>query len=258
MNKFFYLITIQYCGFRFSGWQKQTNAKTIQQMIDKTINFITEHDNFKTLGAGRTDAKVSANEYLLELFIVDKQNEKELLEKLNKYLPPDIRALAVTEIDEFFNILQAPKIKEYIYLFTTKTRPHPFTAPYMVFFDQEIDIDKMKKAAMLFEGHHNFLHYCYKPSEHTEICRDIISCEIVENDLYTANFFPDNSWMLKVSGPGFLRHQIRLIMGTLINIGSGEMNLEDLSKSLKGEDVPGLGSIAPSSGLMLHKIELQE
>ena len=67
MNKYFYLIKIQYCGFRFSGWQKQTNAKTIQEMFDKTIFFITGHENFKTLGAGRTDAKVSANEYLLEL-----------------------------------------------------------------------------------------------------------------------------------------------------------------------------------------------
>jgi tRNA pseudouridine38-40 synthase len=255
VNKFFYLITIQYCGFRFSGWQKQINGKTIQEMVDRTINFITEHDNFKTLGAGRTDAKVSANEYLLELFIEDQQNEKKLLESLNKYLPPDIRALGVVEVDESFNILQVPKIKEYIYLFTTKTKPHPFSAPYMVFFDQEIDIEKMKKAATVFEGHHNFLHYCYKPSEHTEICREIISCEIVENDLYTASFFPDKSWMLKVRGHGFLRHQIRLIMGTLINLGKGKMSLSDLSKSLEGEYLPGLGVIAPSSGLILHKIE---
>jgi tRNA pseudouridine38-40 synthase len=256
VNKYFYLIKIQYCGFRFSGWQKQTNAKTIQEMFDKTIFFITGHENFKTLGAGRTDAKVSANEYLLELYINDQHDVSELLNKLNVSLPPDIKALEVREVDEKFNIMGAPKIKEYIYLFTYAEKPHPFSAPYMVFFDTKLDLELMKQGARLFNGRHHFQHYCYKPSKETIFEREIKSCEILENDIYTANFFPEKSWVLKVRGQGFLRHQIRLMMGTLINLGSNKMTLEELEESLNGKEVNGLGTIAPSSGLILNRVEL--
>jgi tRNA pseudouridine38-40 synthase len=256
MKKNFYLIKIQYCGFRFSGWQRQTNAKTIQEMVDRTINFITDHDQFKTLGSGRTDAKVSANEYFFELFISDKLNPDLFLKELNKNLPPDIRSLEVSIIDENFNILGAPKTKEYLYMFTTGERPHPFTAPYMVYFDQKLDLEIMIEGAKLFEGNHNFQHYCYKPNENTILNREILSCEIIKNDYYTANFFPEESWVLKVCGKGFLRHQLRLIMGTLVNLGAGQMTLDDLKKSLQGKMTQGLGSIAPSSGLLLHKVNM--
>ena len=67
--KYFYVVTIQFLGFRFHGWQKQTNAKTLHEMVDKSLEFVFHHTNFKTLGASRTDAKVSANRYVFELFI---------------------------------------------------------------------------------------------------------------------------------------------------------------------------------------------
>jgi tRNA pseudouridine38-40 synthase len=68
-RRYYYLINLQFLGFRFSGWQKQTNSKTLQEMFEKTLFFILKHNDFKTLGAGRTDAMVSANEFLCELFI---------------------------------------------------------------------------------------------------------------------------------------------------------------------------------------------
>jgi tRNA pseudouridine38-40 synthase len=256
MDQYYYLIKIQYCGFRFSGWQKQTNSKTIQEMVDKTISFIMKHDDFKTLGTGRTDAKVSANEYYLELFISEKQDVEKLLENLNHSLPPDIRALEVKEVDDKFNIIGAPKLKEYLYLFTLNSKPHPFSAPYIVYFDGDIDIELMKKGAKRFEGKHNFKKYCYKPSERTIFDREIESCEIIENNLYTANFFPEKTWILKVKGKGFLRHQLRMMMGTLISLGRGDLSIEDVIDSLKGIDIKDIGNIAPSSGLMLNSVEL--
>ena len=253
-KSYFYLIKLQFIGFRFSGWQKQDNAKTIQEMVERTISFILGHQNFRTLGVGRTDAKVSANEFAFELFINELLETEDFLDKLNISLPPDIRALEVKEVDKNFNIINDSKIKEYFYIFTSNERPHPFSAPFMVYFPKNLDINIMKKGAKLFEGDHNFKSYCYRPSEDTEVIRKIDSCEIIENELFTANFFPDNSWILKVCGKGFMRHQIRLMMGTLVNLGRQEITLIDIEKSLEGSEIKNLSFIAPSSGLMLNRV----
>ena len=258
MKSYYYFIKIQYLGFRFSGWQKQQDVKTIQGMVDRTISFILGHDNHRTLGAGRTDAKVSANQYALELFINEKLDEDSFLSDLNKNLPPDIKALEVKEVDEKLNIINDPKIKEYIYIFTDKERPHPFSAPFMVYFDHELNIELMKKGALLFQGIHNFKNYCYKPSENTVLVREVLYCEITENNLYTASFFPEHSWILHVHGKGFMRHQIRSMMGTLVSLGRGDITLEEISGSLLNEDSKEVGFIAPSSGLMLNQIHFQK
>ena len=104
-KRFYYLIKIQFLGYRFHGWQKQPNQKTIHLMIDKTLNFILENKIFKTLGSGRTDAKVSASEAAIELFIEESpiQNLDNFLEDFNLNLPQDIRALSIQEVNSYFN-----------------------------------------------------------------------------------------------------------------------------------------------------------
>jgi len=257
MEKHYYFIEIQYLGFRFSGWQKQKDVKTVQEMVDRTISFIFGHENFKTLGAGRTDAKVSANKYAFELFVNEKLDEDAFLDNLNKNFPPDIKALALKKIDEKFNIINDSKMKEYIYIFTHGDKPHPFSAPFMVRFDHDLNIKLMKMGARLFEGTHHFKNYCYKPNEGGVFQRDILYCEITNNDLYTASFFPEKSWILHVHGKGFGRHQVRSMMGTLISLGRGDITLEDISNSLSEGSPKKIGFIAPSSGLMLNQIHFQ-
>ncbi|MEQ9660380.1 MAG: tRNA pseudouridine(38-40) synthase TruA, partial [Fulvivirga sp.] len=115
-TKHFYLIRIQFLGFRYHGWQKQSNIKTVQGMVDKTIAYVLQHKNFKTLGCSRTDAMVSANDFALELFCYEKMTP-DFLELLNQNLPSDIKALSVDEIDESFNIIKNAKEKEYHYVF---------------------------------------------------------------------------------------------------------------------------------------------
>ncbi len=254
MKNHYYLINIQFTGFRYSGWQKQTNAKTVQGMIDKTFFCIFGHEDFKTLGAGRTDAKVSANQYAFELFVKEKLGEKELLVELNSNLPPDIKALDVSEVDSNFKIINDSKLKEYLYMFTYGERMHPFCAPFMVSFDDELDVELMQKGAKLFEGKHNFKNYCYKPNEATEFNRSVDSCEIIDNNIYEANFFPDKSWVLRVIGKGFMRQQIRLMMGALIRLGRGEISLHAIEESLKDGESKDIAFIVPSSGLMLNKV----
>jgi tRNA pseudouridine38-40 synthase len=257
MKKYFYLINLQFIGFRYSGWQKQTNAKTIQGMVDKTFFCIFGHEKFKTLGAGRTDAKVSANQYAFQLFLEEEVDEIELLKELNKNLPPDIRALDISEVDKNFKILNDPKIKEYMYMFTYGEQMHPFCAPFMVCFPYTLDIELMKQGAKLFMGKHNFQQYCYKPNENTEFIRTVDFCEIVNNDIYYANFFPEISLVFHVHGKGFMRQQIRLMMGALVRLGRGEISLNDIKISLEGGEAKTAGFIVPSSGLILNRVRFE-
>jgi len=254
-----YIITMQFLGFRFHGWQKQTNAKTIHEMVDKTLFFVFDHHNFKTLGVGRTDAKVSANNYIFQIFVEELIDEFTFIPKLNSNLPSDIRAISIKREDKNFNIIQEPKIKEYLYFFSFGGKNHPFAAPFIVGLQENLDIELMKAGANLFEGEHYFHKYCTKPSENTIFKRTITNCEIVENNLYTANFFPEKSYVLRVKGKGFLRYQIRLMMGVLFQLGVGELTLNFIKDSLKEEnDRKPLKNIAPSSGLQLYDVEFND
>lgn len=252
-----YLICLQFLGFRFSGWQKQKNAKTLHEMLDKSMSYALGHFNFKTLGVGRTDAKVSANTYFFQLFINNDLDENLFLDDLNNNLSPDLRAMSIKVVDSNFNILNAPKFKEYHYYFSYGGKNHPFAAPFMVSLMENLDIDLMKKAARLFEGEHYFDKYCTKPSEHTILKRKIDSCEICENSYLTASFFPEKSYVLKVKGKGFLRYQIRLMMAALFEVGKGNLSIDFIKNSLKdSNDKKPLKQIAPSSGLQLYHVEI--
>lgn len=252
-QQFYYLIQIQYLGFRYHGWAKQPTVKTVQGMVNKTLKYVLEDISFKTLGSSRTDAMVSANSLMLELFTNAEIKEEKLLIDLNKNLPQDIRALDISQTNEKFNIIQSAKLKEYVYMFSFGEKNHPFSAPFITSVQGDMNINIMKKAAPLFKGTHNFKQYCYKPSETTNFNRKIENCEIVKNDLYTANFFPESSYLLKVTGEGFMYHQIRLMMGALIQLGKGEVTLDEIRESLKGDKLFEQ-YVAPASGLILNNV----
>ena len=246
-------------GYRFHGWQKQPKVKTLQFMVDRTLKFILENQSFKTLAAGRTDAMVSANETAIELFLDDKplDNFDDFLELFNKNLPQDIRALSIKEVSEDFNIINSSKTKEYLYLFTEGNKNHPFCASLIATILEPLDIEMMQQGAQLFQGEHNFKTYIYKPSENGVYNRKIDICELEENTIYTASFFPETSYVLRVKGRGFGRNQIRLIMGALIKLGRSEISLEYIRQSLLPESKEVMDYIAPASGLILNKIEFE-
>ena len=258
-KKYYYLFKIQYLGYRFHGWQKQPKIKTVQLMIERTLKFILEDQKFRILAAGRTDAMVSANEAAFELFLNDHpiENFTEFLRLFNHNLPQDIRALSMHEVDDKFNIIQSSKTKEYLYLFTEGRKNHPFCAPMITTILDSLNIEIMQQGAALFQGEHNFKTYCYKPSENGVFNREIELCELVENTLFTANFFPKKSYILRVKGKGFGRNQIRLMMGALINLGRGEITLDYIKQSLTSESTAVIEYIAPASGLILNKIEFE-
>jgi len=257
-KKFYYLVKIQFLGYRFHGWQKQPNLKTIHLMIDRTLKFILEDQKFKTLGAGRTDAMVSAQEAAFELFLQEPIVDFDaFLELFNHNLPQDIRALSIKEVDGKFNIIQHSKVKEYLYLFSEGQKNHPFCAPILTTILDALDISMMKQGAKLFVGKHNFKPYCFRTTEKGIYNREILTCELIENKIFTASFFPKKTFLLRVRGKGFGRNQIRLMMGVLIKLGRGEVTLKYIEDSLKPESKEVMDYIAPASGLILNKIEFE-
>lgn len=258
MKKYFYVITIQYLGYRFHGWQKQPDVKTVHLMIDRTLNYILEGKRFKSLGSGRTDAMVSAESAAFELFLFEPIEDLGVfLELFNHNLPQDLRALDIREVDEKFNIIQHSKIKEYVYLFTYGEKCHPFCAPIMTTILDDLDIDLMKAGAKLFEGSHYFKSYCYRATDNGIYDREVLTSELIENNLYSANYFPKKTYLFKVRGKGFMRNQIRLMMGTLIDLGKGNIDLETIKTSLQPESNIKMNYIAPASGLILNTIEFE-
>lgn len=258
MKKYYYLISIQYLGYRFHGWQKQPNVKTLHHMVDRTFNYILEGQRFKTLSSGRTDAMVSAECAAIELFLFEPiEDLNAFLELFNYNLPQDIRALNIQEVDNKFNIIQHSKVKEYLYLFAYGQKCHPFCAPIMTTILDDLNIETMKQGAKLFEGSHYFKSYCYKPTDNGIYNRTVLLCELVENTIYTANYFPEKSYVLRVKGKGFMRNQIRLMMGTLFDLGKGKLTLKDIELSLKEDYNKRMDYIAPASGLILKDIEFE-
>ena len=117
-----YLVSIQYLGFRFHGWQKQKNVMSLHEMIDKTLGFVFLHKNFKTLGSSRTDAKVSANTYFFQLFTDETIVAKAFIKRFNSNAPSDLKALTLTNISTPLILYNHQKKKNTIIIFLTELK----------------------------------------------------------------------------------------------------------------------------------------
>lgn len=254
----FYLIHIEFLGFRYHGWQKQIDQKSVHGMIDKTFDFIFKHSNYRTLGCGRTDSKVSADDYALELFTNEELIPEQLLKRLNVNLPADIRVKSVKPISADFNIIQSARTKEYHYYFASGQKLHPYNAPFFGYFGKQLNVEKMQEAVKEFEGIHNFKRYVSKPSAGTVLEREILSATIEDNTKFTGQFAPQDAFVFKVKSKGFMRYQVRLMMGALVQVGRGMWSVEDLRQSLIDYNGEQVRLVAPASGLVLHQVEFAD
>ena len=256
-KEYYYLLKIQYLGFRYHGWQKQPDLLTVERMMHRTLKFVLNRGNFKFVAAGRTDSKVSVNETYVELIVKDEALDLNTFHGLfNENLPQDIKLLEIEQIDKQTNIIQAPKLKEYIYLFSFGSKNHPFCAPFMINFNKPLDIELMQEGAQLMQGTHDYRNYAYKANPETQTLMTLEKAVVEPNTLYTANFFPLESYVFRVVGAGFKRHQVRLMMGALFDLGSGVLSKADFIKSLDGSQPFKLTHIAQASGLILQNVQL--
>lgn len=253
--KHYYLVRISYLGYRLHGWQKQPDVKTVHLMIDRTLRFVFKHDNFKTLGASRTDAMVSANESAFELFLnEDLPTDFEI--DFQRNLPPDIRFLTIEKVDEHFNIIQSVKRKTYRYYFCFGEKPNPLSATMLAWFPHEWDLELLEQGLAAMRGEHNFKSFCTQPKEGTFFIRNLERAECVLNTELTASFFPEKSYYLEFVSKGFVRNQVRLMVGALYLLSTNRITTKELQKALtEHHNFNDQLIIAPASGLHLQSIE---
>jgi tRNA pseudouridine38-40 synthase len=224
-------------------------------MFRKTLRYTLTDPDAKVMASGRTDAKVSAQQTVIELFTYNQiSNLEVLIGVLNYNLPADIRILSAKETNQDFNIIKSKKTKTYHYYFAYGEKFHPFCAALMCHLYGKLDIALMQRAAKQFIGTKDFYSYTYQPKAATITESTIDECSIVENVNLTASFFPEKSYILIVKGSGFKRNQIRLMMGALIDLGRHITSWKDFLRTLEGENKIKLEHKAPASGLVLHSV----
>lgn len=250
-----YIIYFQYLGFRYHGWAKQPDTKTIQGQVEKTLKYILKDQKFRILGSSRTDSMVSAEKSAFQLFMINElESMPFFLENLNLNLPEDIRALSIKKTNQKFNVINHSSQKDYYYLFSHGAKNHPFCTAIMTGFKEKLDIACMKKGAKMFEGIHNFQHYCHSLKDGSNPEREIYFSEIRENDEYSASFFPERSYIFHIRGKGFMRYQVRLMMGALLQLGNRSITIDEFEASLNTNENPIAKLVAPASGLLLKEI----
>ena len=253
-RSFTYLFWVRYLGARYHGWQKQPNSKTVQGRIEKSIKFVLGHDNFSTLGASRTDAGVSCNNGVFELFICESLIPEDFKLKLNACLPDDIAVIRGQKVTSNFNVIQDVISKKYCYYFSCDKDFHPFASAHLSNIQADLDIELMQRGVKLFEGKYDFRRFCTKKKMSDNYVREIFEAGMERSTTYKGAFIPNNVFCFRIKGNGFLMHQVRFMMGTLFELGQRKISLQEIVDALKSNELTCLSPKAPANGLVLDEI----
>lgn len=242
---FNYRMTVTYDGTDYNGWQKQGNTKnTIQGRMEQVLRMITDED-VEINGAGRTDAGVHALGQTANFKLKKEWDTKRLIDRFNHNLPDDICITELEKVEERFHSRLNAKGKIYVYRIQNSISTDVFNIRYMYHFDKTLNIEAMREAARYFVGEHDFKSFCSNRHMKKSTVRIIKSIDIVEND---------NKIEIIYNGNGFLYNMIRIITGTLIEVGIGKRDVSEMTEILKKKDRQAAGMTAPACGLRLEKI----
>ncbi len=238
-----YKIVVQYDGTDYKGWQYQPNQRTIQGELEKALRIIS-YENVKVIGAGRTDSGVHAKGQVASFKMELKIAPLSLLRAMNSLLPKDIRVVSVEEVDDEFNARYHAKAKTYVYRIYTGLVVSPFLWRWVYHIPYKLDVERMKEAIKFFVGKHDFKNFTSSSSSPTTI-RTIYRAEIEEENDEIRFIF---------EGSGFLRYQVRKMVGLLIEIGKGKFEPDVVKLLLEKNDVDITFSSANPCGLCLEKV----
>jgi len=259
-------LTIAYDGTAYAGWQRQANAQSIQAVIEDEIEAIVgAHHPLNA--AGRTDAGVHAAAQVASIIIDHPIPCDELMRALNARLKAgDIRVRQIEETFDRFEARIYAKSKTYRYAIWSGAQPSPFLRHVVWHVPHRIDLDRMIDAAAVLVGEHDFAAFQGGGSDVKTTVRTVLSAELAEMNIDTdqpialsplEDGIPDAGRLLRfeISGTGFLRHMVRIIVGTLVDIGRGQMEVADLAAAMAARDRARAGQTAPPHGLMLWKVQ---
>lgn len=242
-----YLITISYDGTNFSGYQKQPKERTIQGELEKALKEINGGKKVEVHASGRTDAKVHALAQRVHFDLNTKITCEKLEKALNSLLPDDIYVRKTEEVKEDFHARFSAVGKEYIYILNMG-QYNPLERNYVYQHNQKLDVVEMERAMKYLEGTHNFKSFTKADEEKDDYVRTISQTNLIRDTKDV------NKITLVFVGTGFLRYMVRNIVGTLIEVGKGNIKSEEIIEILKKEDRRAAGKTANPEGLYLKNV----
>lgn len=236
---------ISYDGTNFSGYQVQPNKRTVQGELEACLAKIHKGKEVKVFASGRTDAGVHAKGQVIHFDSFLSIPEKRWPVALNSLLPDDIAVLSAEYVSSSFHARFDAMGKEYRYVLRLSLSPDPFMRNYAHQYPYPLNLEAMEEGAIFLLGTHDFTSFCSAKTEVEDRIRTITEiCFLKEEELLT----------LKFIGDGFLYNMVRILVGTLLEIGSGEKKPEDIQKILAEKDRRLAGKTAPANGLYLWKV----
>ena len=241
-------LTIAYDGTAYSGFQSQTNALAVQDVLNGALADLFGHP-VKTIGASRTDTGVHARGNVAVFDIDTHILPGKIALALNARLPEDIRIVDSRQTADDFHPRYCDCVKTYSYRILNRRFPDPMLRLYTLHYYYDLDSDKMNEAAQFFVGEHDFASFCSAGFSGKSTVRTIFRSEVSrEGDLITYT----------VSGNGFLYNMVRIIAGTLINVGCGKTAPEEIPSIIAARNRFLAGDTALAKGLTLEEIRYAE
>jgi len=238
------LLTIEYDGTAYSGWQRQPNGLAVQQVIEEALCQLLGHQP-DLRSSGRTDAGVHAHGMPAVFKTSTNLPLKAFVEGTNRFLPPDIAILNAIEVPNGFKPISDALAKHYRYTILTSAIRSPLRRFQVWHIREKLDVEAMQKAAALFIGHHDFAAFRASNCAAKTTVRRIDSVGVThEGSIIT----------IDVVGGGFLKNMVRVMTGTLVEIGRGRFEPEYILRLLQNGDRKQAGVTAPACGLCLIEV----
>ena len=238
-----YKILVQYDGTRYEGWQRQERTEsTIQGKIEAVLSKMCGEE-VQIQGAGRTDAGVHAKGQVANVHLKEQVDPQEVKQYLNRYLPEDIAVSEVTEVPERFHSRLNATGKIYVYRIATGEVKKVFERRYIYDFGEKPDMELMCRAAEILTGTHDFKSFCANRRMKKSTVRTIYSIDLKEKE---------GEIVITYTGNGFLHHMIRILTGTLLEVGMKKRSLSSVAELLEVRDREKAGFTA--KGLTLEKV----
>ena len=244
MSKKNYKFLIEYDGTRYYGWQRQPEQETIQGKLEKVLALMTGDDMVEITGAGRTDAGVHAKGMVANAVFDTELSEEEIRDYFNRYLPDDIAVRQVKEAAPRFHARYNAVGKTYRYTCYEGPVKPVFDRRYFARLDSAPDLEKMREAAAILEGEHDFRNFCATPRMKKSAVRLVDSIRIERRNGYLYFTF---------HGEGFLQNMVRILVGTLLEVGYGRMDCSQVRQALNPEIRQKAGPTAPAWFLRWRK-----
>lgn len=241
-----YMINVAYDGTKYKGWQVQKSTEdTIQGKLQHVLETLAG-EPVEVIGSGRTDAGVHATGQKANFHIAETFSAEEIFTWLNEHLPSDIAVTSIKEMPDRFHCRYNAVSKTYVYTIHTGIVPDVFQRKYKYSYKPALDIERMKEAANLLVGEHDFKAFCGNKKMKKSTVRVIYEIDIskVGDDI-----------IIKYKGNGFLQNMIRIMTGTLIEVGDKRRAPDEITNILKSKDRSKAGYTVSACGLVLERVD---